>query len=177
MNRRLVLFGAVILAGSGMPSACARRAEDEDLKPPPGFRPPPVRALQAGPPSGRLGFGSGFWPIEFSNEGKSWHWMAERGEIRLPNDRRPRKLRIVGWLPTEFLDAPPTIRISIGNHLADSFVGSKHELDRAYVVNPDLLGDAPSVLLIIETSSTARIPGDTRDLGVSIETISWEGGS
>lgn len=176
MNRGRVLLGAVLLAGSGMQSACARRAEDEDLKPPPGFRPPPIRTLQAGPPGGRLGFGSGFWPIEFNSEGKSWHWMADRGEIRLHNDRRQRNLRIVGWLPTEFLDSPPTIRISIGNHLVDTFVGSKHELNREYLIKPELLGDAPSALLFIQTSATAKVPGDTRDLGVSIEAVRWESG-
>jgi hypothetical protein len=100
--------------------------------------------------------------------------MGARGEIRLQNDRRPRRLRIVGGVPLELLKEPPTIRIRLEDHLLDTFVARDRTLKKEYAVGADLLGSAPSVRLIIETSATARAPGDDRDLGVSIEQVGWQ---
>ena len=83
------------------------------------------------------------------------------------------RLRLLGWLPLEYLTAPPTIRITIAGHLVDTFVGSAYVLDRQYLVEPGWLTDQPKVTLAIDTSATTRAPGDTRELGVSIESVTW----
>ena len=177
MSPRVVLFPlrAILLVGVVMPTACGGAGGDVDLKPPPGFVPPPVRPLQRVPVHGRLGFGRGFWPLELGADGKTWRWMAGRGEIRLRNDhrQRQRRLRILGWVPLEFLKGAPTIRITLESHLLDTFVASARTLNRGYLIKPELFGDASSALLVIETSATVRAPGDTRDLGVSIEGVQW----
>jgi hypothetical protein len=68
----------------------------------------------------------------------------------------------------------PAVRISMGGRTIGSFVESKREFEGSFVVVPDILGTAPSVTLVIETSQTVRAPGDPRDLGISIERVDWE---
>ena len=167
----LALIG--LLAGGCARTPISSTWDDEDLQPPPGFVPPPVRALAPIPLHERLGFVRGFWPLEFGPAGKTWHWMGSHGEIQLQNNHRQQRLRLLGWLPLEFLTTPPTVRITLGDHVVDTFVGSAYVLDREYLVEPGWLGDGPTVTLAIDTSATIRAPGDTRELGVSIESVTW----
>lgn len=175
MRWRVDSLRSVLLAGLALSGACAAGRADDDLElaPPPGFVAPPVRPLRDGPIYGRVGLGRGFWPMELA-DGKTWRWMADRGEVRLPNRHVGQKLHVFGWLPLEFLAGPPTIQITLQNRVLDRFVAADHQLNREYVVKPEQLGDGPYVLLLIETSATARVPGDTRDLGIAIEGIKWE---
>ena len=157
-----------LLVGLALSGGCAAagRAEDE-LEPPPGFVAPVVRPLKAGPIYGRVGLGRGFWPMELA-DGKTWRWMAGRGEVRLPNRQVAQRLRVRGWLPLEFLAGPPTIQLTLQTRVLDRFVARDRQLNREYLVQPEQLGSGPFVVLLIETSATARAPGDTRDLGIAI---------
>jgi hypothetical protein len=146
----------------------------QDLKPPPGFAPPPLRPLHNGPRGGGLGFSQGFFPVEWGSDGKTWHWMGARGEIRLPNNGRPHTLRIAGWFPLEFLAAPPTIRIMIEGALLDTFVARERTLKRTYPIGEAQLGSGPATRVVLETSATANVPGDPRALGISIEEVGWQ---
>jgi hypothetical protein len=171
LGATLALLG--LLAGGCAKITARSPWDEEDLQPPPGFLPPPVRALAPIPFHERLDFVRGFWPLEFGPDGKTWRWMGAHGEIQLQNDHRPQRLRLLGWLPLEYLTGPPTIRVSLGKHLVDTFIGSAHGLDREYLVEPGWLGDGPTVTLAIDTSATTRAPGDARELGVSIESVTW----
>jgi hypothetical protein len=172
---RSATLASLLLCVSGALSfSCAASGNDEDLKPPPDFVPPPVVSLRTNPAGPeRLGFREGFYPPEVG-EGRTWRWMGSRGEVRLSNDGSVRRLRIVGWIPTELMKDFPAVRISMGGRTIGSFVESKREFEGSFVVVPDILGTAPSVTLVIETSQTVRAPGDPRDLGISIERVDWE---
>jgi len=166
------------MAASAIASAsCAGGAgADEDMKPPADFSPPPIRPLLRNPSGeGRLGFGEGFYPLEVG-EGQTWRWMGNRGEVRLRNYRDTRKLRIVGWIPTEFMTEAPRIQIGLGDRSLDSFIETKRHFLWEYVVGPEFVGPGPTVMLVLETSKTVRAPGDPRDLGISIERVDWEVG-
>ena len=157
---------------------CIRDDRDRDLKPPLGFIPPPLRPLHNGPRGGGLRFGRGFFPGEAGSDGKTWHWMGARGEIRLPNDReslqRPHTLQLSGWFPLELLGAPPTIRIEMEDRLIDTFVASERMLRREYAIRKEQLGAGASTRVVLETSATAHAPGDPRALGISIEQVGWQ---
>src|SRR3954451_3181799 len=91
----------VVLAG-----ACAAPEDTSDLKPPADFAPPPVRALRPVKAGERPDYGPGFYPLEQSVQGTSWHWMAKRGEVRLGNLTQSggdRVLRLTGWVPVEMM--------------------------------------------------------------------------
>lgn len=153
--------------------SCLGAREVEDMKPPADFVPPPIRPLLRNPPgAARLGFGQGFYSLEVG-DGLTWHWMGGRGELRLRNHGDTRTLRISGWIPMEFMKQPPRIRIGVDDRTLDDFVAPKREFVWEYVLGPELMGLGPTVLLVLETSQTVRAPGDPRDLGISIEQVSW----
>lgn len=163
-----------LCASCAVSLSCAPSRNDEDLKPPPDFVAPPVVPLRTNPAGPeRLGFREGFYPPEVG-EGRTWRWMGSRGEVRLRNDGSVRRLRIVGWIPTELMNESPTVRISIGGRAIARFVESKRDFEWRCVVVPEVLGTAPSVTLVIETSKTVQAPGDPRELGISIERVDWE---
>jgi hypothetical protein len=170
----LALLVHSVALGMALTAVSCTDPRGTDLQPPADFVPPPRLPLKKAPLHSRLVFGQGFFPMEWGTDGKTWHWMGAHGEIRLENDSRPRTLRIIGWLPLEFLKDPPTIRIALEDHLLGTFVARDRTLRKEYSIEPDILGAAPSARLIIETSATARAPGDTRDLGVSIEQVGWQ---
>lgn len=164
----------LVLAGMGLISAgCIQDDRDEDLKPPRGFAPPPLRSLHNGPRGARLDFAEGFFPVEWGTNGMSWRWMGARGEIRLPNDHRSHLLRISGWFPLEFLAALPTIRLTLEDQTLDTFVPRDRTLRREYPIPKERLGAGPFIRLVLETSATASVPNDTRSLGISIDEVEW----
>jgi hypothetical protein len=156
--------------------ACRPSAED-DLKPPPGFQPPPIRipravALHANRPSLR----AGFFGRELDREGHSWNWMGARGEIELPRAPGGARLRIIGWVPREFLPAAPEVRITLTR------AGLRRELDRftpeqevarEWELPDELIGRGPATL-VIETSAVGVPPHDGRTLGLAIRSLEWQ---
>jgi hypothetical protein len=165
----------VVVVVTGLALGCSRARDEQDLRPPPGFVPPPVRPLVKNPAgAGRIGYGAGFYLQEVGAAGETWRWMAARGEVRLRNDGRARRLRLAGWIPLEYTHQPSRIRISVEGHALDDFVQTAREFDKRYVVQPAVLGSAPSVVLVIETDRTIVAPGDTRPLGLSVETLGWD---
>jgi hypothetical protein len=155
--------------------AC-RPALEEDLKPPPGFKPPPVYIPRAVPlhtdvPSLR----GGFFGRETDGQGHFWTWMGGRGEIAIPRAPGGARLRIVGWVPREFLAAAPQLRVTLAGP------ASKRELERftaetevvkEWDLPDEIVGSGPSTL-VIETSAVGKAPGDPRSLGFSIRTLEW----
>jgi hypothetical protein len=153
--------------------SCVDRSQEQDLKPPRGFVPPPASPPKKLPLGPRTRYGEGFYPTE-SNAGGRWSWIGRRGELQIaPENGRPR-LRVSGFFPSELAHTPPTIRISFEDRLLDTFVGDKGEFDKTYTVPPELLTDRPWTRVVIETSATTRAPGDARDLGVGVRTVEWE---
>jgi hypothetical protein len=167
---RLVLSTSIFL---GL-SACAEPSDVEDLTPPPGFVPPPATAPEKIPLStDRPRFGLGFFPVERNPDGKSWRWMGRRGEVVLPISGGRHRLRVTGWVPIELLQKPPTIRLTLGTNVLDSFVIPGATLDKELLVD-DPRDPSNLALLVIETDRTVRPPNDPRELGVLIEQIVWE---
>lgn len=167
----LAAVAALALVGG---AACTSRGGHEDLLPPPDFVPPAIRPLRVSTGHGQLGFGNGFFAQEWDSEGHTWRWTGARGEIRFENDGKSHRLRLTGWVPLELLSAPPTVRLTMGDHLVDSFVATERTLRKEYSLGPGDLGTAPVAVLVIETSTTARAPNDLRDLGVAIEQVGWQ---
>ncbi len=155
-------------------AACRPASEDADLRPPAGFEPPPIRALRPNPAGpDRLGFGAGFYPPDVLDDGRTWHWMASAGDLRFRNDGTDRKLRLLIGVPLRFMSVNPTIQLTLGGRLIDRFTPVTDEVRKEYDVAASSLGDAPVVILHFETSAVARVPGDSRDLGLSVQRFEW----
>ncbi len=162
---RVALF--VALASSG----CRKPEEDADLLPPPGLAPSAMSPIVTSP-MGALHFGQGWYPVESNAEG-SWRWMGQVGEIRVPTLRTKALLQIVGWAPLELLGTAPTMRVSVNGREVDHFVPPMGHFKKEYRVPIDIQGEDQESAVRLETSATASAPGDPRDLGYALVSISW----
>lgn len=169
--------GALALGGCGQPSELAA-----DLKPPPGFSPPPVQTPKKVPlRADRLDFGNGFASLEH-DRGSSWRWMGARGEVRLGrrmlaaegSAARSYRLRIVGWFGRDKMQRAPTIRVTLGDRLVGSFSPEGDSFDQAWTVAADLARTTADAPLVIETDTVVHAPGDDRDLGLAISAIDFQ---
>jgi hypothetical protein len=160
-----LLAALVVLAG-------CRPAAEEDLLPPPGFAPPPVRIARAMPlrtdvPLVRRGF----FGRETDSEGHSWNWMGARGEVDVPRTPGGAHLRITGWVPREFLRAAPTVRVTLAGRELDRFT-VETEVARDILLPDALIGGGPTTL-VLETSEVGVPAGDGRTLGLAIRRLDW----
>lgn len=166
-----MLMGALALSSV----SCHPGNDDTDLLPPADFSPPPVRPLKPNLPGAeRLGYGAGFYSPDVLGDGRTWHWMGRSGEVRLRNDGAKRRLRLRGGVPLEFMDGSLTIHIALNGRPIDNFTATANTFRREYVVAPEDLGTGRSAVLRLEASAVAHVPGDSRELGVSIEQLDWE---
>jgi len=174
--RVLLCAGALALGGCEQPSE-----QTADLKPPPGFSPPPVQTPQKVPlRADRVDFGTGFSSVEH-DRGNTWRWMGARGEVHLGyrmvvaegSTGRPYRLRVVGWFARDEMKRAPTIRITLGGQLVGSFSPEGDNFDQAWTVPVDLARTAANAPLVIETDTVVHAPGDSRDLGLAISAIDW----
>jgi hypothetical protein len=152
--------------------SCADRSQEQDLKPPPGFVPPPVRPLKKLPLGARMRYGAGFYGTETNADGR-WNWVARRGELEIAPENGRQRLRVRGFFPSELAQKPPTVRITFEDRLLDTFAGTG-EFDKSYTIPPELLTGRLWARVVIETSATIRLPWDPRELGFGIRLIEWE---
>jgi hypothetical protein len=154
--------------------SCRPASEDADLAPPPGFAPPAVRPLRSNPAGpDRLGFGAGFYPPDVLDDRHTWHWMGASGELRLRSDASNRRLRLLIGVPLRFMSKNPTIRLTLDGRPLDQFVPITDAIRKEYAVPWSTLGGGPAAVLRFETNVVARVPGDSRDLGLSIQEVDW----
>jgi hypothetical protein len=174
-RRTASLAGMFAVALSLECASCRSANDDSDLLPPADFAPPPIKPLQPNPKGeDRLGFGRGFYPPDVLGDGRTWHWMARSGEVRLRSDGSQHRLRLLAGVPLQFLDGNPTIQITLDGRALDKFSATTKRFRREYEIPADRTRAQPSVLLRLETSLVAHVPGDSRELGVSIEELDWE---
>jgi hypothetical protein len=165
-----VLRLAVVMALA----SCRPAVDDADLLPPPGFSAPPVRPLRFNPTGpDRLGFGAGFYSPDVLADGRTWHWMGTSGDLRLRSDGTNRELRLVMGVPLRFMSKNPTIRLTLEGREIDHFVPMTDAIRKEYAIPASALGAGPAAILHFETTVVARVPGDSRDLGLSIQEYEW----
>lgn len=177
MKRRLPAVPIFLTLGAALTLASCSGGDDTDLRPPPGYAPPPFHPLSGPVPRGTLvRYGEGFYGLEAGSAGATWRWMSKRGTVHLPNDHHDRRLHLEGWVPLALLNETPTLRITLEGVELDRFVAAGGTFTRDYTISRARLGDAPAVRLTIETSTTAHAPGDIRELGVSLTALNWHDG-
>jgi hypothetical protein len=149
-----------------------RPAAEEDLRPPPGFTPPPLQIPRAMPLRTDMpALHGGFFRRETDGEGHSWNWMGARGEIDLPRTPGGARLHLAGWVPREHLRAAPSVRVTLAGRELDHFTVER-EVARDIVLPDALVGGGPTTL-VIETSEAAVPPGDSRSLGLAVRRLDW----
>jgi hypothetical protein len=159
-------FATVVLFGAVSAAACQRPEDAADLLPPAGFREPSIML------SPTAKFGEGWYPIE-SSTSSSWRWMAKRGAIEVKPYAENAKLSLVGWAPLDLLAAAPTLSISVNGHEIDRFVAPDGRFTKEYIVPAAVQQGGREAIVELESSTTAKAPGDARALGFSLVSLTW----
>lgn len=97
--------------------------------------------------------------------------MSAHSVTRLPPSTAGTTLRIEFRVPAALLATHSTITIALNGHVIDRFTPPADEDDREYHITPAPNG--ASNILDLSTDKTIRKPGDPREIGVSVKSLSF----
>ena len=125
-----------------------------------------------GPGVPMFGYGEGWHEPEYNPSiGRSWRWTSERSALWVRPIGRPVTLRLTGESPLRYYDAPPHVRLLIGDREVAAFDPSS-DFEQSATLSPDLLAQADG-RVTVETSrffvpGTPGGAGDQRHLALRI---------
>ena len=119
-----------------------------------------------------------FGPEWYSEEGDglaSYRWMPAVATALLPPLRGNGKLHVRMYVPIDTLPAPPEIEVSVNGKVVERFRGAEATIEKTWSVPSRT--DAPNELRITTSGvvNPAKLggSGDSRDLGLRIDALSW----
>lgn len=164
-------LGLVCLALAG----CTRGRDDADILPPPGYREPAFAPIVKQPPrSKRPHLAAGFYEREVDSKGTSWRWMGAAGQIVLPSLSGPGTLTVRGRAPVELLGQPPLLSFTAGTRPLGSRPLTAATFVESFRIEPADFGGKPHMDVVVTVSATAKAPGDSRALGIAVESVEWD---
>lgn len=118
-------------------------------------------------------FERGWYGIEAGTEG-AWQWMAAEATATLAAVPRNGRLTLVFTVPLQALSGPPQIEVWLNGALVERFRAPAATFERSWVLPSRAEGNS----LRIVTSEVANEAkqqgrGDTRDLGLRLDGLSW----
>ena len=124
------------------------------------------------PVAGAIRYLDGWYDEEGDAAGGRWRWMGRRARVMLQAIAGGGELRFSAGVPID-AEAPPTVTVTIDGRAVDTFVATA-TFTRRYSLPP-----SPAPHEVVFDVSNAVNParqhlgGDTRDLGMQLNTISW----
>jgi hypothetical protein len=101
--------------------------------------------------------------------------MGGHGELQLPPLSGEAVLSYNIYVPLDVLGAPPNIVVRLNGAIIDQFRASRNFTSREITVQGH--GNAPNVLTFdtdrVITPAEKKLSGDTRTLGLRINSIDW----
>jgi hypothetical protein len=120
-------------------------------------------------------FGSG-WHDEEGGGADLWRWMTARSSTLLPPLSGRGVLSLRWYVPRHLEPRAPTVTVSLNGRVIDRVVCTTPTVNRSWTV--DALAGRPNELLldVDEMVNPARLGrgGDTRDLALRLERLSWK---
>jgi hypothetical protein len=119
-----------------------------------------------------------FGPEWYSEEGSgadAFRWMPASATAQLPALRGKGRLHLKVYIPIDTLPAHPQIEVTMNGVTIERFTGSPAVIEKTWIV-PSRTGAVND--LRITTSGTVNPAklggsGDTRDLGLRVDSLSW----
>jgi hypothetical protein len=127
-----------------------------------------------GPGVPMVAYGEGWHEPEYNpSVGFAWHWTSERSDLWVRPIGRPITLTIHGESPMRYYDAPPHVRVLVGERQIAAFDPST-DFEESIEVPPDLLAQARGIVTL--ESSRFFVPGgagsgDRRHLALRIFSV------
>ncbi|MFN0120967.1 MAG: hypothetical protein ACKV2V_10730 [Blastocatellia bacterium] len=167
----LLSLTALFLLSNACRLVSSQADDDRDLLPPAGYNLRSSVSLENTPD---LKFTTGWHDTEADTTGQRWRWMARRSETQLRNRGADMKLRIEGWTPTQLLQAPPTLRVSLNGKELERFPTPTGGFTKSWDVPIALQGTGETSTLVMEISDVAPVPNETRELAFSLNNLIWK---
>lgn len=115
-------------------------------------------------------FGEG-WHLAEGEGANTFRWMGKESRAELPPIPAGGILTMRLFVPIDTIQPPPTIEVWVNGALLQRFVGNEAFMTRSWRVPSRT--DAPNELRIVTTDVVVPGNGDTRELGLRIDALSW----
>ena len=111
------------------------------------------------------------WHLPEGEGADTFRWMGKEARAGLPPIPSGGLLTMRIYVPVDTIQPPPTIEIRVNGAVVDRFVGSQAFVEKAWRVASRK--DAENELRIITSDVVVPGNGDTRELGLRIDALSW----
>ena len=115
------------------------------------------------------------WHNEEGSGTETFRWMPGTATVTLPAVKSTGKLYLRLYVPIDTLPQHPAIEVALNGNIIESFKGDRAVMEKSWIVVSR--GDAPNELRISTSGvvNPARLgnSGDTRDLGLRLDALSW----
>jgi hypothetical protein len=115
-------------------------------------------------------FREGFYQEEGTGT-ETFRWTGKEAHATLPAIRNSGRLRMRIYVPIDAIQPPPTIEVRVNGELVERFVGDRAFVEKAWTLRSRK--DAPNELVIATSDVVVPGNGDTRPLGLRIDSMSW----
>jgi hypothetical protein len=120
--------------------------------------------------SSLIGFGQGFHMEERAGA-ETFRWTQKEAHAVLPPVGSLGRLSMRIYVPIDAIQPPPTIEIRVNDVVVDRFVGDEAYVEKSWLVRSRR--DVPNELVIATSDVVVPGNGDTRQLGLRIDSITW----
>jgi len=111
------------------------------------------------------------WHLPEGEGADTFRWMGKEARATLPPIPSGGLLSMRIYVPVDTIQPPPTIEVRVNGGLVDRFVGKEAFVEKAWRVASRK--DAPNELRISTSDVVVPGNGDTRELGLRIDALSW----
>ena len=115
-------------------------------------------------------FGEGFHGEESAGT-EIFRWTGKEAHAELPPMPSTGRLSMRIYVPIDAIQPPPAIEIRVNGEVVERFVGREAYVEKSWVVPSRR--NAPNELVIATSDVVVPGNGDTRQLGLRIDAISW----
>jgi hypothetical protein len=115
-------------------------------------------------------YGDGFYSPE-QNGPETFRWMGREGRALLPAVPGSGTLSMRLYVPVDTIQPPPAIEVRVNGELVERFVGAEAFMEKSWRVASRKEGS--NELVIATSDAVTPGNGDTRQLGLRVDSMSW----
>lgn len=117
-----------------------------------------------------VAFGEG-WHLAEGDGAHTFRWMGKESRAELPSMPAGGVLTMRMFVPIDTIQPPPTIEVWVNGALLERFVSTEAFVTKSWRVPSRT--DASNELRIVTSETVVPGNGDTRELGLRVDALSW----
>ena len=120
-------------------------------------------------------YGDGFYEVE-GEQPDTFRWMGREAHAKLPPMRNDGRLYVNMYLPLDAIQPPPAVEVWVNGALVERIEGAKTpQVERTWTIpsRPDRPNELRIVTSDVVVPAKIHGSGDTRELGLRIDELTW----